>query len=70
VTAEAALMFGKTLLLFAFGTAPVHFALGQIVFKEQPAAPTLLRSRFDCRFTAGDRAFEYGFTLFTPVSAG
>ena len=68
MSAGAALLFGETLFLLAFGAAPVHFALAQVVFKEEATAMTVFRIGLCVfRFATWQRAFEDSLALRTPV---
>jgi len=70
VATGTALLFRKTLLFFAFGAAPIHFAIAQIIRKEQTAARAFTGARsMDRRFAAGDWAFEDIFTVLAPIFA-
>jgi len=68
VVAGATLLLGETLLFFALGASTIHFALAQVIGKEEPASRAVLRTRpGDIRFTSRQGTLEDRFTLRTPV---
>jgi hypothetical protein len=55
------------LFLLTFGTTPIHFSIFQIVFEKQTTTGAFAGPRFYACFTAGNWAFENGFTIIAPV---
>ena len=65
--AETTLLLGKSLFLLALGTAAIHLAVLQIVFKKQAAAGAFDSTRLDAGFTTRQWAFEDCLALIAPV---
>jgi hypothetical protein len=70
ILAELALGFGKSLLLLALGTLPIHFAGFHILLEQQSAARADLHPLFtEFRPAPRRRAEKYRLTRLAPVLA-
>ena len=63
----AALLFRKSLFLFTFRAASIHFAVTEVILKKESATVTFTRSRLNRGLTARKWTLNDRFTGIAPV---